>query len=103
MTESFILDYIPNRMKQLEFQKWHIQYRDLAVNPEETLQIKAYNEIWFIVSNPTGFIVESDYGIFDGTQVATHEYAHEHRGLVMVRNTTKEKLRITFIQTIIVN
>lgn len=103
MTESFILDYIPKRMKQLDYHKWHIQYRDLAVEPEGEVQIKAFNELWFIVGNPTGFVVDSEYGIYDGSQVARHEYAHEHRGLITVRNTTKEKLRITFIQTIIVN
>lgn len=103
MTESFILDYIPKRMKQLEFQKWHIQYRDLAVLPEDTFQIKAYNELWFIVGNPPNIIVESDYGTYDGSQISSHEYAHEHRGLITVRNTIKDKLRITFIQTIIVH
>lgn len=104
MTESFILDYIPKRMKQLDYQKWHVQYRDIAVLPDESLQIPAFNEIWFIVGNPTGFYIDSDYGVYSGNpDTGSHEYAHEHRGLVTIRNTSKEKLRITFIQTIIIH
>lgn len=103
MTESFILDYIPKRMKQLDYQKWHIQYRDIAIPPESEEQIRAYNELWFIVGNPKDIYIDSDYGAYDGSQIASHEYAHEHRGLITIRNTSKEKLRITFIQAIIVN
>lgn len=103
MTESFILDYIPKRMKQLGYDKWHIRYRDLGLWPEIEVALPAYNEIWFMVGAPTDFYIESDYGIYDGSQVAQHEYSHEHRGNILIRNTSKTKLRIIFIQTIIIN
>lgn len=90
-------------MKQLDCQKWHIQYRDIALASETEEQMRAYNELWFIVGNPKDFYIDSDYGVFDGSQIASHEYTHEHRGLITIRNTSKEKLRITFIQAIIVN
>lgn len=103
MTESFILDYIPKRMNQLDCQKWHVQYRDLALKALSKIEIPAFNELWFLVGEPIGIWIDSDYGVYDGSQINTHENAHEHRGLIIIENKSDQDMRIKFIQTIIVN
>lgn len=105
MTESFILDYIPKRMKQLGFNAWHIAYRDMVIKDESQIEIPAYNELWFLIGHPEDILIDSDYGVYNGSlgTGSGHENAHEHRGLIAVRNTSKTAQRIKFIQTIIVN
>jgi hypothetical protein len=103
MTESFILDYIPKRMKQLGYQSWHIAYKDMAIKAESQIEIPAYNELWFLVGHPEDILIDSDYGVYDGTSNVGHNNEHEHRGLIIIKNIKQTAQRIKFIQTIIVN
>ena len=103
MSEQFILNYVPQRVKQLGFNKYHLRYRDLVIDPLAIQSISAYNELYFIVDDPTGFVVESDYGFYDCTEDALSDSVHQHRGEITITNPGLEKRRIKFIQIIIVN
>jgi hypothetical protein len=91
-------------MKQLRVTNWHIHYRDFFTDGAD-IEITAYNELWFIVDDPPGLIVESDYGIYDSTDEDDPvERVHEHRGEILITNPFSEvRRRIKFIQVIMVN
>lgn len=103
MTEQLIIQYIPERVKQLGFREYHLRYRDLVVQKQSSLTMTAWNELYFIVDDPTGLIVESDYGIYDSTETPVEESIHQHRGEIVILNKTNTTRKIKFIQVIIVN
>lgn len=86
MTEVFILDQIPKRMRQLGYQNWHIRYRELTILGNSKVSITAYNELWFIVDNPVGVIVDSVYGVYDSTGNSSNENTHQHKGEITIEN-----------------
>ena len=103
MTEQFILEYAPIRIKQLGYTKYYLRPRDFIVQENGSVTIPAYNELFFIVDDPPGVIVESDYGMYDSTDDPIPESIHVHRGEIKISNPGVEKRRIKFIQAIIVN
>lgn len=103
MSEEFILQLIPERIKQLGYRNYHIRYRDLTIKPNATVIIPAFNELWFITNDPPGVVVESGYGIYDSTGNFLYDNAHQHRGEILINNPDPEGKRIKFIQVIIVN
>jgi hypothetical protein len=103
MTEVFILDQIPKRMRQLGYRNWHTRYRELTLLGNSRISIFAYNELWFIVDNPVGLIVDSDYGVYDSTGNSSNENTHQHKGGITIENPESSPRKVTFIQVIIVN
>jgi hypothetical protein len=103
MTEQFILQYAPMRIAQLGYSKYHLRHRDLMVDGGKVVNIPAYNELFFIVDEPPGLIVDSDYGMYDSTDDPLPESIHVHRGEIKIINPGPEKRRIKFIQAIIVS
>ena len=103
MTELFILQYAPLRIKQLDYTKYHIRHRDFTIEAGSTITIPAYNELFFIVDDPPGLVIDSDYGMYDSTDDPIPESIHVHRGEIKIVNPGIAKRRIKFIQAIIVN
>jgi hypothetical protein len=103
MTEEFILQYIPKRIQQLGYRNYHIRYRDMNIKMESEIRIPAYTDLWFIVDDPLGFVIESDYGIYDTSGEFLFDNTHQHKGEILVKNVQLENKRIKFIQVIIVN
>lgn len=103
MTEQFIIHYAAERIRQLGHKKYHLDYVDLVLDGLNEMTIEAYNELLFIIDDPEGLVIESDYGIYDSTSTPVADNVHQHRGLIIVRNPGDEKRRIKFIRIIIVN
>lgn len=104
MTEQFILDFIPRRMAQLGYKRYHIRYRDLTLQPAANVLLAAFNELFFIVGDPPGILVESSYGIYDTADFAIEENVHQHRGEIVINNPdATDYRRIKFIQVIIID
>jgi hypothetical protein len=103
MTEQFILQYIPQRVKQLGYTNYHVRYRDMVLEGNTSLTIAAYNELYFIVDDPPGLTVDSNYGLYDSTDEPIEESVHQHRGEITITNPGADRRRIKFIQLIIVN
>lgn len=104
MTEQFIIDYIPKRIVQLGFDKYHVRYRDLLLQSGDEVIIPAYNELFFVVDDPPNITVESDYGLYDSfNDPPLESNDHEHRGEIVITNPSPAASRIKFIQVIIVN
>lgn len=103
MSEQFILQYIPERIKQLGYTSYHIRYRDILVGAQEVMVIPAYNELYFLIDEPDKTVIESDYGVYD-TWVPLHrDNQHQHRGEITITNRESALMRVKFIQVIIVN
>ena len=103
MSEQFILEYAPKRVRQLGFERYHLRYRDLLIEANATINLAAYNELFFIVDDPPGLMMESDYGIYDATDTPLVESVHQHRGEISISNPGSGSRRIKLIQIIIVN
>jgi hypothetical protein len=103
MSELFILDYVPLRLQQLGYTKYHLRPRDLVIDAGSKVELPAYNELFFIVDEPPGIVVESDYGMYDSSDDPLPESIHIHKGEIRISNPGIEKRRIKFIQVIIVN
>ncbi len=103
MTEQYILHIIPERIKQMGYHNYHIRYRDLTIQGLTVQSMVAHTELWFIVDDPQGLIVESDYGIYDSTGAYIFDNSHIHKGDIAITNSDSENKRIKFIQVIIVN
>lgn len=106
MTEQFILGYVPERIKQLGYNRYHLRYRSMMVKQHSSIRIPAYNELFFIIDDPEGLIVESDYGVYDTTSnqvLPIYENTLQHRGEIVISNPAAGDRKIKFIQVIIVN
>lgn len=103
MTEQFILEYIPGRVRRLGYSKYHIRYKDLNIPPSVTTVFDAYNELYFVIGDPQDISIESSYGVYDTTGDPTASNVHEHRGEITVSNRGDESRRVKFVQVIIVN
>jgi hypothetical protein len=103
MTEELIQSYAPERIKQLGYRKYYLRYRDLTILPSSSQNLRAYNQLWFIVDDPPGLIIESDYGIYDSTGAYISDNSHEHKGEIVITNPDAENKRIKFIQIVIIN
>lgn len=103
MTEQFILGYVPQRVKELGYGKYTIRYRDLVLEGSSRIDLNAYNELYFIIDQPLGIVVESDYGLFDSSDTMLEDNVHQHRGEILISNPGSVKRRIKLIQVIIVN
>jgi len=103
MTEQFILEYIPRRVRGLGYHKYHLRYKDLNIPPSATIVFAAYNELYFVVGDPQDISIESSYGVYDTSGDPTASNVHEHRGEITVSNRGDEARRVKFVQVIIVN
>lgn len=103
MTEQFILGYVPQRVKELGYNKYTLRYRDLVLEGNSKIDLMAYNELYFIIDQPLGVVVESDYGLFDSSDTMLEDNVHQHRGEILIGNPGTVKRRIKLIQVIIVN
>jgi hypothetical protein len=103
MTEDYILQRIPQRIKELGYHNYHVRYRDVSVPALGSVTFPAFNEVWYIINDPSGIIVSSDYGIYDSTGDYIFDNIHQHRGEIQVTNPQAEHKRIKFIQVVIIN
>ncbi len=102
MTEQFILQYIPVKVKQLGFSEYFIRYKDMTIPAGVSQIIESYRDLLFIVDDPEGLTVDSDYGMYDTTGNYLQENSHQHKGYITINNPNDEAKRIKFIQAILV-
>lgn len=103
MTEQFILQYAPIRLAQQGYTKFHLRHRDFVIEPGSKVIIPAHNELFFVVDEPPGLVIDSEYGMYDSTDSPIPESIHVHRGEIEISNPGDTRRRIKFIQAIIVN
>lgn len=104
MSEQFILSYIPQRIRELGYSEYHFRYLDLMIDAGATRSIDAYNQLYFLVGDPEGVCVDSDYGVYDstGTNGIGTDNTHQHKGQITISNPGAIARQVKFIQVIIV-
>lgn len=103
MTEEYILHQIPKRIEQLGYKKFHIHYKDFFIRAQTSTRIEAFNELYFVIGDPQGIVIESDYGIYDSTGLVLCDNEHQHKGEITLLNPGNDDKRVKFVQVIIVN
>jgi hypothetical protein len=103
MTEEYILQQIPKRIEQLGYKKYHIHYKDFFIRAQTDTRIEAFNELYFVIGDPQGIIIESDYGIYNSTGLVLCDNEHQHKGEITLSNPGNDDKRVKFVQVIIIN
>lgn len=103
MTEAYIHLRVPGRLAELGFTKYHERHRDFIIEAGSSMRLEAFNELYYVVDDPVGLVIESMYGMYDSTEDPLLENVHEHRGEVVINNPGTVRRRIKFIQVIIVS
>lgn len=103
MTEQLINGFIPHRVKQLGYNNYHLQFRDMVIKGNSKMILSAYNELYFIIDDPHGLQVESDYGVYDPVSGDVFDNIHQHKGEIIITNSEAANKRIKFIRVILIN
>lgn len=102
MTEEFAIRYLPQRVEERGFQKHRMIFQDLNLEPNQQIELAAYNEIWFLIDAEDGIAISSDLGEYDYSNSALSENIHEHADAITVKNTADVSRKVKFIQTILI-
>lgn len=100
MSEDLILHLIQDRIKELGYTSYSIRYKDLVVPNNGNLRIDSTSELHYISGDPLGMLIESDYGIYDGTSGTLCDNEHCHKGDIYISNNSGADQRIKFVQVI---
>lgn len=101
MTTALALEYIPRRMQELGHgQSYYIRFRHIVLQPNEQLEIEAYNQFYILVEEPENVKINSDFGMYDLSESRTNEQFYEHQGNILITNYSLTITHVRFIQVI---
>src|SRR4051812_7852740 len=101
MTTALALEYIPRRMEELGHKKdYYIRFRHIVLQPDETIEISAYNQFFILVDEPENIRIGSDFGLYDLSSDKTNEQFYEHQGKILVKSYSPLVAHVRFIQVI---
>ena len=101
MTEQFAIHYARQRARERGFEKFRLDYRDINIGTDETREIMAYNEIWFVIEAGPGIQVSSDYGEYAAYNPWIQENMHEHGDRIIIENNSKRIDKVKFVVVIL--
>ena len=101
MTEEFAIRYTPQRVQERGFQNYRMVFQDLNLEPNQKIQLAAYNEIWFLIGAEEGVSISSDLGEYDYTNPVLSENIYEHADSITVKNKASGLRKVKFIQVIL--
>ncbi|MFN3405193.1 MAG: hypothetical protein ACK40G_13930 [Cytophagaceae bacterium] len=101
--QDFIMKIAKQKAEQLGYVYYNLKVRSHVVKPNSSLEIKAYNQIYYILSADPGIAVSSDCAEYDKNKTCQllDENIEEHRGEIVVKNSTDETRNIEFLQVIL--
>lgn len=102
MTLEYAIYFIPRRMRELGFARrdYYDYFRHLLLQPNETREIAAYNQIFFLVEDSPDVTIRSELGIYDLSAINANEMQYEHQGAITLQNQTNTIKHLRFIQVI---
>jgi hypothetical protein len=101
MTTEFALEYIPRRMQELgSGDDYLLKFRHFVMQPNDTLDIDAYNQYFLLVEAEPDLSVHSEFGLYNLTDTGINEQQYEHQGKISIVNNSKVVKNIKFIQVI---
>ncbi len=101
MNIALALEYIPRRMEELGYgRNYYIRFRHLVLQPNELVELEAYNQFFILLDEPMNVQVSSEFGLFDLSIDKTNEQLYEHQGFISIQNYTAAINHVRFIQVI---
>lgn len=101
MTINLALEYIPRRMEELGYGKQYVlRFRHLVLQPNELLEIPAYNQFFILVEEASDVSVISEFGVFDLSLKNANEMLYEHQGKIKIQNYSASVNHVRFLQVI---
>ena len=101
MTVALALEYIPQRMEELGHgRNYYIRFRHIVMQPDEQIEIIAYNQLYILVDESENINIKSDFGIYDLSNDKTNEQFYEHQGTILIKNYSATVTHLRFIQVI---
>lgn len=101
MTEEYTLKYIARRMQDLGFENNYItETKHLVLQANETLEIEAFNQFYYLLQGVDNVRIRSDFGFFDLSFGFTNGQDYEHQGQITLHNYSNTINHVRFIQVI---
>jgi hypothetical protein len=102
MNIVFAMEYIPQRMQELGFDKdYLLRYRHIFISMREPTQLNTEQSIFFFIGPEfSQLTIQSPKGIFDLNDYAINEQQHEHTGKIEITNNTGQNLFLVFLEAI---
>jgi len=101
MTEELAIRYIPQRVQERGFQTYRMVFQDLNLEPQQEIQLAAFNELWILLEAESGIRISSDFGEYDYNNPKLSENIHEHADRIEILNQSSEARKVKFIQVIL--
>ena len=103
MTEELAIRYMPQRVEERGFRNYRMVFQDLNLEPNQQIELAAYNEIWFLLNVEDGVSISSDLGEYDYTNPSLSENIHEHADSIMISNKSSQQRKVRFLQVILID
>jgi hypothetical protein len=103
MTEQFIYEHIKQRTKDLGYSNYRVSQRDLTINADAVLKIKAFNQFYYILQADPGLSISSENGEYDKQNPMIEENVYDHTGVIEITNNSDTDKSIQFIYLILIN
>ena len=100
MTSELALEYTRRRMKEMGYENYLLRFRHLVLKVSEIRMITGYNQIYLLIEPTQGVRIESDVGLFDGSENHANELQYEHRGIIRIANLSPSIISVRFLQAI---
>ncbi|MBI3502303.1 MAG: hypothetical protein HY063_10965 [Bacteroidetes bacterium] len=97
MTVESAFEILQNRMNDLGFCKnYYPELIHLVLQPGETVERNAYNQLWILVDEIDSVNVSSDFGVFDLSLKNANELKYEHQGKIKIKNYASAIVHLRF-------
>ncbi len=99
---DFAEKYVSSRANELAYKNGYaLRLRHLVIKPQETREIKAYNQLYFMVHAEDDLMVIADFGYFNPQDTKTNEQLYEFKGKIQITNSHSTDVRnVKFIQIV---
>lgn len=80
--------------------KYFLRFRHFVLQPQENLELNAYNQFFILVEEAADVSVVSEFGVFDLSLKNANEMLYEHQGKIKIQNYSPGINHLRFIQVI---
>lgn len=101
MTETLAFEIAARRMKDRGIgTEYYTCFEHYVLQPNTTMEIDAYNQLFILLEDVSDVSVVSDFGIYDLGDLTVNELHHEHQGSIFINNYAATIKHIKFLQII---
>lgn len=101
--DSYIIEHIRNRMKEMGFERFHFEPVFITAS-SNNLEIKAYNEYYYLLNStvPSDLVISSDTNVFN--EAASYSVMRLYRlqeftGLIEIKQGTR-RIQLEFMRVL---